>query len=163
MRNSKYAGEGRQITVNSRKYDGRIRRTWTGGLISESDSHLVLVGTFDRDVQHTDLGLIRNGTVSFEHFWLKRWYNVFRFHEPDGTLKSYYCNIAMPPDFDGQVLDYVDLDIDVVVWPDKRYEILDLDDFERNTAKFGYPDDVRDRALTAVEELKAVIAAGELP
>lgn len=162
MRNSTFAGEGRQITVNSRKYDGRVRRSWSAGLISGSNSHLVLVGRFDRDVEHTDLGLIREGTVSFEHFWLDRWYNVFRFHEPDGTLKSHYCNIAMPPTFDGEVLDYIDLDIDVIVWPDDRVEVLDHDDFERNRVAFGYPDEVQANARRAVDELTASIAAGEL-
>ena len=157
------AGPGRSITVNSRKYDGRIRRSWTGGLVSDADRHIVLVGRFELDVEHSDLGLIREGTVSFEHFWLDRWYNVFRFHEPDGALKSWYCNIAMPPIFHNDVIDYVDLDIDVLVWPDKRREVLDLDDFERNSAKFGYPDDVRAAALAAVEELTAVIDGVGLP
>ena len=156
-------GDGRRITVNSRKYDGKVRRTWTGGIVSESDDLIVLVGRFEFDVLHNDIGSIREGTVSFEHYWLDRWYNVFRFHEPDGALKCYYCNVAMPPTFDGLVIDYVDLDIDVITWPDKTREILDLDDFERNTIKFGYPDDIRGSALTALDELAALIDADGLP
>ena len=84
----------KQITVNSRKYDQKIRRSWSGGLVSQTDSLLVVVGRFDSDVEHNDLGLIKKGTVSFEFYWLDRWYNVFRFHEPDGTLRNYYCNVA---------------------------------------------------------------------
>ncbi len=163
MLNNSTAGPGREITVNSRKYDGRVRRSWTGGLVSEADGYIVLVGRFDRDVEHSDLGLIREGTVSIEHFWLDRWFNVFRFHEPDGALKSHYCNITMPPKFDGQVIDYVDLDIDVIVWPDKTRDVLDLDDFERNSVKFAYPDDVRASALAALDELTAEIDSDRLP
>jgi protein associated with RNAse G/E len=158
-----HAAVGTEIAVNSRKYDGRVRRTWTGGLVSRSEELIVLVGRFDRDVEHTDLGLISRGTVSFEHFWLDRWYNIFRFHEPDGKLKAWYCNVAMPPEFDGDVLDFVDLDLDVVVLPDFSYEVLDRDDFEQNSAKYRYPAQVCEAAESALDELIAMIDDRRLP
>lgn len=153
----------RQITINSRKYDGHIRRTWPGGLISQSEDLLVVVGRFQEDVQHDDLGLIKQGTVSFEHFWPRRWYNIFRFHEPDGRLRNYYCNVTMPPTFADDVIDYVDLDLDVIVWPDEGYEVLDRDDLEKNTIKYGYPSEVVANAEKSLAELIALIESGQLP
>jgi len=38
----------------------------------------------------------------------------FSVREPDGSPKAIYSNIAMPATFDGSVIDYVDLDIDVI-------------------------------------------------
>lgn len=153
----------RQITINSRKYDGHIRRTWPGGLISESEDMLVVVGRFREDVEHDDLGLIKEGTVSFEHFWFDRWYNIFRFHEPDGRLRNYYCNVTMPPTFADDVINYVDLDLDVIVWPEKGYEVLDRDDLEKNTVKYRYPDDVVANAENALSEIIALIESCGLP
>lgn len=153
----------RQITINSRKYDGHIRRTWPGGLISESEDMLVVVGRFREDVEHDDLGLIKEGTVSFEHFWFDRWYNIFRFHEPDGRLRNYYCNVTMPPTFADDVINYVDLDLDVIVWPEKGYEVLDRDDLEKNTVKYSYPDDVVANAENALSEIIALIESCGLP
>ncbi len=153
----------RQITINSRKYDGHIRRTWPGGLISQSEELLVVVGRFREEVQHDDLGLIKEGTVSFEHFWFDRWYNIFRFHEPDGRLRNYYCNITMPPTFADDVIDYVDLDLDVIVWPEFRYEILDRDDFEENAVKYGYPEEIKQRIEMALAELISLIEKREFP
>ncbi|MFM9904272.1 MAG: DUF402 domain-containing protein [Pyrinomonadaceae bacterium] len=155
--------DAREILINSRKYDNRIRRSWKGGLISESDELLIVVGKFYSEVEHDDLGCIKNGTVSFEHFWLDRWYNVFRFHEPEGQLRNYYCNIAMPPTFADGVLDYVDLDLDVVVWADLRYEIVDRDDFEENAVKYGYPDEIKERAEAGLCELVGLIEKREFP
>ncbi len=162
-RDSFHATVGAEITVNSRKYDGRVRRSWTGGLISRNDELIVLVGRFDQNVKHSDLGSISQGTVSFEHFWLDRWYNIFRFHEPDGTLKAWYCNVAMPATFDGAVLDFVDLDIDVVVWPDMKYEVLDRDDFEENSVKYGYPDRIKIAAESALTDLLTLVKKHNLP
>lgn len=162
-RDSFHAAVGAEVTVNSRKYDGRVRRTWKGGLLTRSDDLVVLVGRFDEDVEHSDLGIIRRGTVSFEHFWPARWYNIFRFHEPDGQLKAWYCNVAMPAVFDREVIDFIDLDIDVVVWPDMSYDVVDLDDFERNSQKYGYPVEIRSAAQSALADLLTMIGLGGLP
>jgi protein associated with RNAse G/E len=124
---------------------------------------LTFVGVFDRDVEHADLGTIRRGTVSYEYYWLDRWYNVFRFHEADGRFRNYYCNINMPPTFEGNVLDYVDLEIDLLVWPGGKVEVLDLDEFEENSLKFGYSPQLVRNAEVAVAELTAMIQRDEFP
>lgn len=152
-----------KITVNSRKYDLKIRRTWTCELVERNDPLIVLVGEFEHDVEHPGLGAIRRGTISYEYFWLDRWYNIFRFHEPDGTLRNYYCNVAMPPTFVDCGLDYIDLDIDILVWPGGRYEIVDRDDFERNAVKYDYPADIRQRSKESVDELIRMIENREFP
>ncbi len=151
------------ITVNSRKYDLSIRRSWQCHLIDKNDALIRLVGVFDCDVEHPELGKICSGTISYEYFWLDRWYNIFRFHEPDGALRNYYCNFAMPPTFENGFLDYVDLDIDILAWPDNRYEVIDRDDFEINSQKYSYPDEIRKRSEQSVSEVVGMLERRELP
>lgn len=151
------------VTVNARKYDGRIRRSWTGGLVSNTGPLITLLAKFTETHIHNDLGTIEAGTVSFEYFWTDRWYNVFNFREPDGTPKAIYTNIAMPATFDGSVIDYIDLDIDVIRWPNGRVEVLDRDDFERNSIKYGYRDEVKEAAENALTELLGLIDRREFP
>ena len=153
----------REITIHAKKYDGRVRKTWTGGVLTESDEVLVLVARFEKTVKHNDLGIIEAGTVSFEHFWFDRWYNVFRFHRPDGTLLAHYVNIAMPAVLEGEILSYTDLDIDVIRWADGRVEVLDRDDFEKNQVKYSYPPDVIETVEVALSEVLTLIDNGELP
>jgi protein associated with RNAse G/E len=69
----------------------------------------------------------------------------------------------MPPSFDGEVLDYVDLDIDLIVWPGGRLVTLDEDDFAANAAKYKYPEEVQRNVLESVKELKRIISAREFP
>ena len=151
------------ITVNARKYDLIVRKSWKCRLVERADPLLVLIGEFDSEVSHAGLGSIARGTVSQEFYWLDRWFNVFRFSEPDGSFRNFYCNITMPPKFENDVLDYVDLDIDVIMWPDGRVDTLDMDDFESNSIRFGYPDDVRENALDSLSELQRTIDASEFP
>ncbi len=151
------------ITINSRKFDGKIHRSWKAEFIEQNQSLLTFVGEFEKEVKHTHLGVIRRKTVSYEFYWLDRWLNIFRFHEPEGELRNFYCNVNMPPTFVNGVLDYVDLDIDVLVWKDFSHQILDIDEFEENAVKFGYPPEICDAANKSLEELLAMIKTRAFP
>lgn len=153
----------RGVTINSRKFDGTRHRTWRANLESESESLLTFVGEFDEEIRHPHLGIIRRGTISHEYYWLDRWYSVFRFHEPGGELRNFYCNVNIPPVLENGVLDYVDLDIDVLVWPDFTYEIFDRDDFERNAIKYLYSKELIAQAEASLEQLITLIEGREFP
>ncbi len=124
---------------------------------------LVLDGQFDSEIEHDLLGTIASGTHSLEYYWLDRWYNVFRFSQPGGELRNFYCNINVPPIFDGKLLSYVDLDLDILVAPDFSYQVLDAEEFERNAELYGYDEEVRRNAKIAVEELVGMIEKRALP
>ena len=124
---------------------------------------LVLDAVFAQAVQHDLLGTIASGTISTEYYWLDRWYNIFRFSDRSRTLQNFYCNVGLPPSFDGRVLSYVDLDIDVLVKPDFSYQVLDLEDFEENARRYDYPLEVRDKARAALSELIRLIETRSFP
>lgn len=152
-----------QCTINARKLDGRIHRSWEASLIHMHESLLVFEGVFTSGVDHPELGVIRPGTVSIEYYWLDRWFNVFRFAEPDGTLRCFYCNVNMPPAFGAGVLDYVDLDIDILWTPGESPKILDLDEFEANQNLLGYSGEILQKARCTVDEVLAMIERLDFP
>jgi len=123
----------------------------------------VLDAVFDEEIEHELLGTISSGTISTEYYWLDRWYNVFRFSDSNQTLRNFYCNINQPPSFDGRVLSYIDLDIDVLVAPDFTYKILDVDDFEENAERYAYSDEVQANARVALAELISLIETRAFP
>jgi len=151
------------VEVRVYKYDGLRHRTWPAELLRQEGSLIVLDAKFADEVIHDLLGTIASGTHSLEYYWLDHWYNVFRFAAPDGTLRNYYCNVNVPPTFDGQTLSYVDLDLDILVEPDFSYRILDLEDFERNAEDYGYSVAVRANARRAVDELVRMIETRAFP
>jgi protein associated with RNAse G/E len=152
-----------EIIVKACKYDGTVHRSWPARILRRDGALLVLDAKFDREVQHELLGTIAGGTISTEYYWLDRWYNVFRFAQPSGELRGYYCNINVPPTFDGQVLSYVDLDVDILVEPDLSYRVVDHEDFELNAVRFGYSNDVRLNAEKALNELIGLIESRRFP
>ena len=151
------------ITVNSLSFDGTIRKSWKCELLDRRGSLLIALGEFDADVEHPDLGLIKKGTLSYELFWLDRWYNIFRFHEPSGELRNFYSNICMPPKFDGRMIEYVDLDVDVLISPEFDVSILDLDDFEASAVQYGYDADLRAKVEAALNEVLELFENRDIP
>jgi protein associated with RNAse G/E len=154
---------GDQVTVRVLKYNHTEYRRWNARLARQEDSLLTLDAEFDVDVQHQLLGEIKRGTRTIEYYWRDRWYNVFRFLNDDGQTRLFYCNVNTPPILEGNTLSYIDLDIDVLVQPDFSYAVLDLDEFERHAEVFGYDNDTRRRAHTAVAELVALIETRQFP
>lgn len=155
--------ENQIVNINSRKFDGKVHRSWQANLIERRDSLLIFVGEFEKEVKHSNLGIIRRGTVSYEYYWLDRWYNIFQFHEPEGELRNFYCNISEPPKLEKNILDYVDFDIDILVWKDFSYEILDSEEFNENKRKFNYPSKIIKKVHQSVSEIEWLIQNRRFP
>ena len=151
------------VEVRSLRFDESVKRVWRARLARLEDELIVLEGVFEDEVRHPLLGTILAGTLSTEFFWTDRWYSVFRFREPCGRLRNFYGNLNTPPRLEGGVLSFVDLDIDVLVRPDFAYTILDKEEFEQHAKQFDYPEELRQRALRALDELLDLIARREFP
>jgi protein associated with RNAse G/E len=145
-----------EITIKTYKYDGSLHRSWQADLIERDGDLLVFKGVFDSEIIHDKLGTIQKGTISYEYYWLDRWYNVFRFHEPDGAFRNFYCNINMPPKFADGVLEYVDLDIDILVNV-KGVQILDELEFAEHSVRYGYSTGILKKVKSTTADLLHMI------
>lgn len=52
----------------------------------------------------------------------------------------YYCNLSSPFIYDNEALKYIDYDLDIKVFPDMTFNILDEDEYERHRKEMNYPD-----------------------
>jgi protein associated with RNAse G/E len=151
------------VTVKALKFDNQIHRQWQGQLVKTADPLIVLEARFEEEIRHPLLGLIAPGTWSTEYYWLDRWYNVFHFAETGTSLCKFYCNINTPANFDGRVLSYIDLDIDILVAHDFTLKVVDEDEFALNSSRFNYPNAIRVSAAQAVKEVIESIEKRHFP
>ncbi len=104
------------------RYEGRMLKKDREGLIIEA--------FFNRE----DLpfhGLILKKNDRFvERYFYTRWYNIFEIHDrEDDRLKGWYCNVTCPAEFSPGKIAYVDLALDVLVYPNGDYLVLDEEEF----------------------------------
>jgi protein associated with RNAse G/E len=149
------------IRVIGHKYDGSPRDEWPAQLVEERGTQLcvyVPAGTEElvRGHRRQVMEIPFTGL-----FWTDRWYNVWQLDQTEGVL--FYANVATPCQFDGSVLRWVDLDIDIVCYADGSIVVKDEDEFEEHTLRFAYPEDVVERALAVRDELLSLANAGAFP
>jgi protein associated with RNAse G/E len=151
------------LIVKALKYDGSLHRSWSGSPRRQAGSQIIIEAAFDFEVQHELLGVISRGTRTIEYYWLDRWYNIFQFLETDGSTRLYYCNVNTPPTIQGNVLTYIDLDIDILVQPDFSYQVLDLEEFATNASRYDYSAATKRQAHNALDELISLIEGRQDP
>lgn len=151
------------ITINARKFNQKIHRTWKCDFVEETDDYYVFLGKFESQVEHKELGVIKAQTVSYEYYWKREFYNVFRFYEPDGEFRNFYCNINLPPTFANNILEYIDLDVDILVWKDFRVEVLDLEEYQTNIKEFNYTTELQQKVSQTIEKLLEKIETRSFP
>ena len=149
---------GQPVRVVSIKYDGALRDTYDAQLLDHVGTALRLSVPADTPQYEAKKDQWVPATDNaIEIYFADRWYNVWHF--PSSPRNLWYCNIAMPAEFDGKTVKWVDLDLDVRCHPDGAIKVLDEDEFDQHRVQMSYLDEVVDRALAALDEV--LYLAGE--
>jgi predicted RNA-binding protein associated with RNAse of E/G family len=141
-----------QVTVKKLNPAGQETFHYTGSVLERHADRIVLEAEFNRaDLPFHEI-VLRRGDRFIETFYTDRWYNVFAIHDrDDDRLKGWYCNVGRPAEIGDGSVSYIDLALDLLVYPDGRQLVLDEDEF----AALTLPPEVQQRARLALEELQA--------
>jgi predicted RNA-binding protein associated with RNAse of E/G family len=145
------------------KRNTRYQETWryTGQVLRRYPRAVLLEALFNRDDTPFHGILLGRGDRFVEIYYTDRWYNIFEMHDrEDDRVKGWYCNVSRPAELtDGQI-SYVDLALDLLVYPDGHMLVLDEDEF----AALALDEATHANALSGLEALKRVLQEpGEFP
>ena len=151
------------IVVRKHTWRGVFRYAWHGGVAQRRPDHLVIVAIW-KGPGEPAVGELRfvPGDRFVEHYYPGRGYAIWQVEEPNGTVKGWYCNISTPLIETADTLSFDDLLLDILVYPDGRYVILDRDEFEAARAE-GLSDERAALAEGTLVELLALIQAADPP
>jgi hypothetical protein len=97
--------------------------------------------------------LLGQGDRFLEAYYSDRWYNLFEIHDRlDDSLKGWYCNVILPAEIDEPTISYIDLALDLLVYPDGKQLVLDEDEF----AELAITPQVRCQAQDALQALRVL-------
>ncbi len=140
-------------TVIVVKQDTSGRDVWqyAGAALRRSARGVLIEAYFDRDDRLFHGVWLCKGDRFVEAYFTHRWYNIFEIHHREGdALKGWYCNITRPARLLNGRVEYVDLALDVLVYPDGSSLLLDEDEF----AALPIDNAERRRARLAVANLQ---------
>lgn len=120
------------FTEVKERYDGRVHHIECR-LVECTDHRIAIYYRFDRDWVVDELRLHpEHYTVAW--YWRDRPFNVYAFRDANHGALGYYFNVATLLYHDCERLHYRDLIVDVVVYPDGRARILDVDELPSDMA-----------------------------
>jgi uncharacterized protein len=115
------------------KLNTQRQETWRyqGRILSQDADSLLIEAFFNRaDLPFHGITLRKNDRF-LERYYINRWYNIFEIHDrDDDRLKAWYCNVTTPAELEPGQISYIDLALDLLVYPDGAYLVLDEDEFE---------------------------------
>ncbi|MFS8651395.1 MAG: DUF402 domain-containing protein [Caldibacillus sp.] len=128
------------IEIQSVKHNGQIHRIWKRTTVLFRSNDLI-IGANERTEVIEANGKVRKTTEPAICFFYSRyWFNII------GLIKEgevfYYCNLSSPFSLDGRILKYIDYDLDILVYPDRSFQIIDQDEYEKNKKLMNYPEKV---------------------
>lgn len=132
---------GDSVFVQSYKHDGSLHRTWSKAYVIDILDHCAVVVTDHTWVVESDRRkwLTKEPAICF--YYDNRWFNIISMVRKTGIY--YYCNIASPSLYDGEAIKNIDYDLDVKVFPDESYMILDENEYAYHSNKMKYSDEIK--------------------
>ncbi|MFE5318589.1 DUF402 domain-containing protein [Paenibacillus sp. NPDC056579] len=150
------------LTIQSLKYGDRLHYEWNTRLLERTGEHLFVLSEAGRQLKHYTRGktfTMNNWTIEF--FSFHSWFTVSA-EVINGQIKQYYCNINQPAKANGDVVSFVDLDLDLI-YRNGEWKVVDEDEFALHSVQLGYPDELIRRAREELESLQRRIAAEQFP
>ena len=143
---------GDRFIIHSYKHDGSIHRSWDEATYLGENEEYMIFANYKTLVIVSDGRTWRTKEPAIMFFSKKNWFNII------GQLKDsgiyYYCNIASPFVIEEDTIKYIDYDLDLRVFPDGSFKVLDRGEYQYHKKKMNYSDDL-DKVLK--EELTVLI------
>ena len=122
---------GTDIKIQSYKHNGIMHRVWESTMVLKGTEQ-VIIGANDKTMVVESDGrtwITREPAICYFHS--KHWFNIIGMLRDDGI--HYYCNISSPFVFEENAIKYIDYDLDLKVYPDMTYDVLDEDEYQFST------------------------------
>ena len=123
--------------IHCYKHNGKIHRTWDEARIIEVTDDYIVCGNYKTKVTENDGQTHRTKEPAIMFFYKKRWFNIIAQLKKYGLF--YYCNIASPFLIDEKIIKYIDYDLDLRVFPDGSFKVLDKNEYNYHSKIMRYP------------------------
>ncbi len=131
---------GERYIIHSYKHDGNIHRAWNEAVLLEDNDDYMVFGNEKTKVTESDGRTWKTKEPAIIYFFKDNWYNVIGQYKKDGIY--YYCNIASPFVIDEKTIKYIDYDLDLRVFPDGAFKVLDRGEYNYHKSKMNYSNDI---------------------
>lgn len=134
------------VETRKLKFDGTAKPAWHGDLVDAVDDRWLVV-FFERPAY-----AIRGEPVAYalQFYGMLQPLSILVCFDDAGSVIEWQCDAGLPARITGRVIEFVDLDLDVMVNPDGTHYVRDLEDFKARSAAMGYSEEAKQAAWKGV-------------
>ncbi len=131
---------GDKLQIHCYKHNGTLRRTCDEATVLDIKDDVLVCGNYKTKIYEFDDNgkghhyYTKEPAILF--FYKDNWYNVISQIKATGLF--YYCNIASPYIIDDGVIKYIDYDLDLRVYPDGAFKVLDRNEYRYHKGTMKY-------------------------
>ena len=132
--------KGDHLKIHKYKHDGQIHRSWGEATFLDETEEYMIFANYKTLVIEADGRTWRTKEPAIMYFSKNDWFNIIGQIKPNGIY--YYCNIASPFILENDTIKYIDYDLDLRVFPDGSFKVLDRGEYQYHKKKMNYSDDL---------------------
>ncbi len=154
---------GKWIRIQSYKHDGSLHRTWDNMMIIDVQDDFIVTGSCASRVVENDGRIWYTKEPAVSIFFLHNWFNVIAMIRGHGDVVCYYCNIASPSLEDQNIVEYIDYDLDLKLFPDSTIMELDRKEYLFHKEKYQYSEELDKVINHEFERIRKLMTKREFP
>ena len=146
---------GDVIKIHCYKHNGMIYKTWEKAIVLDINDEYLVLGNNNVLITKKDVRSWHTKEPAIMFFYKNRWFNIIAQLKTNGLF--YYSNIASPYVIDNNVIKYIDYDLDLRVFPDGSFRVLDRNEYNYHKKLMNYPEEIQEiikYELTALIDMK---------
>ena len=131
---------GGHYVIHCYKHDAKIHKIWEEAVLLEIRGNCLVFGNDRTKVIESDGRSWKTREPAIMYFFKDKWYNIIGQYKKDGI--QFYCNIASPYVIDANAVKYIDYDLDLRVFPDGSFKVLDRGEYNYHKTQMKYSKDL---------------------
>ena len=135
---------GDKLQIQCYKHNGKIHRAWDAAVFLDEQKDYLVFGNLKTLVTEAEGNTWRTKEPAIMYYFKNEWYNIICQLKKDGIY--YYCNIATPFIIEENTIKYIDYDLDLRIFPNKEYRILDKMEYKYHQKIMNYSKEL-DKAI----------------
>lgn len=143
--------KGDKLQIQCYKHNGKVHRCWDEAIFLDEKKDYMVFGNERTLVTEAQGNTWRTKEPAIMYFFKNRWYNIIVQLKKDGV--TYYCNIASPYIIEDETIKYIDYDLDLRIFPNGSFKILDRQEYKYHKKKMNYSDNLDIAIRSALSEL----------
>ena len=153
--------KGDKLIVHCYKHNGKIDRISGEAIVLDITDDYIVCANNKVKLTENDGSTHRTKEIAILFFYKKEWFNILAQLKKYGLF--YYCNIASPYIIDGNIIKYIDYDLDLRIFPDGTFKVLDKNEYKYHKMTMKYSEEIDTIVQDSLNRLIKMKENGDFP